>query len=373
MRDLFKKILIGIAICITPQVLAEEYKVLIIPDNIVTESIAVDSYIYNASAEFFADDIITNLNKTDLIKAPSVSEIREFYKKDVSSMLAAKNLTYKFRTTYNIDYSVLKKLANKSDSRYVLLITSFVDAENYVLRRTLWDFLNIPGATVVDPAYKITTYAVLVDTENNAKLWAETYGKTISVCENRIITRGASPQVEQLRKIKDYSKYMSLQVAQKVQENVLGPEILVKESTRIKYGIGDVDNEFTKKYRHLGRETNKVYKHTKKEFKEASDERKARKNKKKSEKEIKKKMDSKLEVNATPIYENTESSNTNINNISNTVKEQPETINNAVYEYESNEISYPELINIEIKKKKKNKKSLYSDFETNRPDLRNYN
>ena len=79
-------------------------------------------------------------------------------------------------------------------------MTSYIDAENYILRRTPWDFLNIPGATVVDPAYKVSTYAVLVDTSTNQKLWSDTYYKTISVCENRIITRGTSPQTEQLSK-----------------------------------------------------------------------------------------------------------------------------------------------------------------------------
>ena len=35
-----------------PFVYAEEYKVLVIPDNIVTENEAVDAYIYNAASEF---------------------------------------------------------------------------------------------------------------------------------------------------------------------------------------------------------------------------------------------------------------------------------------------------------------------------------
>ena len=57
MRDLFK-ILIGILILLSPQAYAENFKLLVIPDNIATETVAVDSYIYNASSEFFADEII---------------------------------------------------------------------------------------------------------------------------------------------------------------------------------------------------------------------------------------------------------------------------------------------------------------------------
>jgi len=382
-RDLLKKILIGIVLLIAPSAFAESYKVLVIPDNIVTDNIAVDSFIYNASAEFFADDVVNLLNGTDNITAPTVSETREFYKQDPSALITAKNLTNKFRTSYNVDYTALKKLANKVDSRYALLMTSYIDAENYILRRTPWDVLNIPGASVIDPAYKISTYAVLIDTEKNAKLWSDTYYKTISVCESRIITRGASPQTEQLQKIKDYSRYISPQIAQSVQQKVLPPEVLANESTKIDYDMGNIDNVFTKKYRHIGKEYDKIYQQRKADVKEfASDtkdfvitakdkaietsnslkqsysERKARKLKEKQEKELQ----SKLEVEAIPVYEN------NINN-----KEPQKDLNffNAIFKKKSDDIQYPELIEIEIKKKKKN--NLYGEFQTNQPDLRDYN
>ena len=382
MRDLFKKILIGIAFLCIPSVLAEDYKVLVIPDNIVTDNIAVDAFIYNASAEFFADEIVNLLNSTDSINAPTVSEIREEYKQDSSAMISARNLTNKFKTTYNIDYVTLKKLTNKANARYALLMTSYIDAENYILRRTPWDVLNIPGASVIDPAYKISTYAVLVDSEKNTKLWSDTYYKTISVCENRIITRGASPQTEQLQKIKDYSRYISPQIAQNVQQKVLPPEVLANESTKIDYDMGNIDNVFTKKYRHIGKETNKIYQARKadakefandtKEFvidtsdkvKQTYNDLKSKKMREKQEKELQ----SKLEVKATPVYED----ESGFNEITNKIKEKTSDIKNAIFKKDtSNDIQYPELIEIEIKKKKKN--NLYGEFNPNKPDLRDYN
>ena len=386
MRDLFKIFSIGIALCFTPLVFAEDYKVLVIPDNIVTDNISVDSYIYNASSEFFADDIITKLNSTDFINAPTVSETRDLYKKDPSSILTARNLTNKFRTNYNIDYVSLNKLAQKADSKYVLLITSYLDHENYVLRRTLWDFLNVPGATVIDPAYKISTYAVLIDTEKNKKLWSDTYYKTISTCENRIITRGASPQTEQLQKIKDYSKYISPQIAQNVQLNVLPSDVLAEESSKIDYDLGDIDNVFTKKYRHIGKESNKIYNQKKAEVKEFAEETKEKykelkenwETKKLERLEKQKEMESKLEVKATPIYEEStdsleiiENNTDNIKDISNKTTSKYENIKNTVFKKNSNDILYPELIQIEIKKKKK-KNNLLGDYDSERPDLRSY-
>ena len=259
MRDFFKLLLVGIILVFAPVVFAQEYKVIVIPDNIVTENASLDSYIYDAASEFFADEVINILNQTDFITAPRVSETRHTLKGRPNAMLAAKSLTDRFRTTYNVDYNLVRKLAVNLNAQYVLLITSYIDSENYILRRTFWDFLNIAGATVVDPAYKVSTYAVLVDTNTNHTLWSDTFYKTISVCENRIITRGPSPQTEQLQKIKDYSRLLCPEIAQNVQKSILPPEVMAKESNQIYYDIGNIDNVFTKKYRRWGKETNKVY------------------------------------------------------------------------------------------------------------------
>lgn len=389
MRDFYKLLVVGIVMFLAPVVNAESFKVLVIPDNIVTENVALDSYIYDATSEFFADEVVTLLNQTDYINAPSVSETRALIKKDPSSMIAVKNVTSRYRTSYNVDYVTLKKLAVKANTRYVLLLTSFIDSENYILRRTFWDFLNIPGATVVDPAYKISTYTVLVDTSNNKKLWSDTFYKTISVCENRIITRGSSPQSEQLQKIKDYSRVLCPEIAQNVQLKVLPASVYEKESKQIYYDIGNIDNVFTKKYRHLGREYDKVYIQKKAEFenfkedtkvkiddtktkmKQANEERKLRAQEKKEAQ-----MQSKLEVKATPVYND----NSGINGISNKIKNGSESVKNAVFKKETPKVDNTKQINyyenttlpdtIDIKKNKKH--NLYGDSQQNRPELRDY-
>jgi len=391
-RDLLKLLVVGIVFFMTPQVFAESYKVLVVPDNIVTESVALDSYIYNASAEFFADDVITILNDTDYINAPTVSETRLSLKNSPNSLLAAKNLTSKFKTSYNVDYVTLKKIAAKTDSKYVLLITSHIDAENYILRRTVWDFLNVAGATVVDPAYKISTYAVLIDTENNAKLWSDTYYKTISVCESRIITRGASPQTEQLQKIKDYSRYVTPQIAQNVQLKVLPADIYEKESKQVYYDMGNIDNVFTKKYRHIGKEYDKVYAQRKADCKEFVDETKVKIEetsqkvksayndyKQKSAEKKALETQSKMEVKAEPLYQAPEP--TNLNDISDKKIKKGSFLDTVfkrnVYAPEvklENSVNYYNDTNmlegIDIKRKKKN--NLYGETDTTRPELRDY-
>ena len=233
--------------------------VLILPDNIVTDTQAIDSFIYDSTAEFFANEIITLLNKTDYIISPTVSDERRLLKSNPSYMIPARDLTNKFKTTYNVNYPLLQKVAKVNKQQYVLLLTSTIDSENYVLRRTMWDFLNIAGATVIDPAYKINTYAVLVDTKNNAVLWSNTFYKTISVVESRILTRGASPQTEQLQKIRDYSRMVCPEIAQNVQVSVLTDAEYDKESYKIYYDMANFDNIFTKKYRRWYKEGQKDF------------------------------------------------------------------------------------------------------------------
>ena len=97
MRDLFKLLIVGVMLIMAPFAMCEEkYSVLIIPDNIVTESAAIDSYIYDAAAEFFANEVINILNKTDYIQCPTVSEERKLLKSSAYTMIPAKELTTKF-------------------------------------------------------------------------------------------------------------------------------------------------------------------------------------------------------------------------------------------------------------------------------------
>ena len=131
-------------------------------------------------------------------------------------------------------------------------------------------------------------------------------------CENRIITRGPSPQTEQLQKIKDYSRLICPQIARNVQRNILPADLYEKESTQIDYDLGNIDNIFTKKYRQLGKDSKKLYKQNKdnynifiegqkqkyEQYKKNKNERNAIKNEAKQAE-----LELKMEVNATPIYD----------------------------------------------------------------------
>ena len=175
-------------------------------------------------------------------------------------------------------------------------MTSTLDAENYILRRTVWDFLNIAGATVIDPAYKVNTYAVLVDTKNNSVLWSNTFYKTISVVESRILTRGPSPQTEQLQKLRDYSRMLCPEIAQNVQVSVLTDDEYAKESYKIYYDMANFDNIFTKKYRRWYKEGQKDFDGLKSNTGNKIDSAKERRRIRKEEKQAKKETEMKVKA-----------------------------------------------------------------------------
>ncbi len=349
MRDLFKVFLLGIVFlfCIVPAMAVQKKTVLILPDNIVTDSLSVDSYIYDSTAEFFANEIINLLNKTDYIVSPTVSDERELLKSKPAYMIPARDLTNKFRTSYNINYPLLKKVANVNKQQYVLLLTSTIDAENYVLRRTLWDFLNIAGATVIDPAYKISTYAVLVDMQNKSILWSNTFYKTISVVEGRIITRGPSPQTEQLQKIRDYSRMVCPEIAENVQVSVLTEDEYLKESYKIYYDMGNFDNIFTKKYRRWRKEGKKDFDGLKSNTGDIFRSAKEHYNESKAKREEQRRVRAEQYKNVQP------------RNDSPTKIIQP-------LDFEDQSLFEP----VNMKRIWRNK--LYGDYDTNRPELRDY-
>lgn len=200
-------------------------KILVLPDNLQFES--TNYLVYPDSSVIFASDTINNLKKTGAVESVSMCDVREVFRKNLSLRILAKNILKEFKYNYNVSFVDLKTLSRAFSTNKVLLITSTTDVQNYILRRTLWDFLNIPGATVIDPAYKVSTYVALVDVDKEEVLWQQTFHKTISANENRMIAVSFAPATEQLEKIKFYSEYvLSPLIAQIVQAKIAPPAVM---------------------------------------------------------------------------------------------------------------------------------------------------
>ena len=211
---------------------AEETKILVLPDSVCYER--TNYYIYTEPAELFSTDIISSFNASPIMNSPSIYAVKKALNSDLRLKKRVCNALSEFKSSYAVDYDNYKSFAQKFNTDKVLLITSNLDSQNYILRRTLWDFLNIPGATVTDAALRVSTFAVLLDTSKDVILWQNNYQKLISSRENRIIPNNFAPGSEQLEKLKKYSlKFISPHIANRVQFAVLPMSVLSVESNVI--------------------------------------------------------------------------------------------------------------------------------------------
>lgn len=226
MGNFLKLLLVFIFVFINAQgSYAENFKVLVLPDNIQFDS--TNYLVYPDTSVIFASDTINELKKSGKVETVSMSEVRDALRKDTRLCVLTRKALKEFKYNYNISFVDFKSIARCFGTNKVLVITSQTDVQNYFLRRTLWDFLNIPGATVIDPAYKLSTYAALIDVDKETVIWQNTYYKSISSFENRMVALTFAPATEQLQKLKFYSTYLlSPDVARMVQFKMLPPPIL---------------------------------------------------------------------------------------------------------------------------------------------------
>lgn len=218
MKKNFGIFLFILLMLIMPCYALKSFKVLVIPSNLFEDY--TNYMIYSKSDELIANDIVNIYKKNAIMSAPSVSYVKEVLNQPQNIKLkkSTVKLLNNYRTNYSINFSDVQKLSSKFKINNVLLITTTMDAQNYFMRRTFWDFVNIPGATTIDPAYRLSTQVTLIDANNQIILWQQNFQKLISSRENRIIPEAFSPNTEQLEKVKRYStKFLAPQVVQETQ------------------------------------------------------------------------------------------------------------------------------------------------------------
>jgi hypothetical protein len=159
-----------------------------------------------------------------------------------------------------------------------------------------------------------------------------------------------------------------------MQRNILPADLYEQESTQIDYDLGNIDNVFTKKYRHLKKESDKLYKQNKQKCTIFIDDQRKKlesaKNDWSERHDIKK--DAEYEEYKSKLEATSNQAESNIQDISNTVKQTPKNIKNTVFNKKTPDmLEYCELINIEINKKKKH--NLFGEINQDQPDLRDYN
>ena len=210
---------------------AQDNKVLVLPDNIDFSS--TNYLVYPDSAIIFASDTINEIKKEGQLETVSMTEVRDTLRKNTKLHILTKNAIKEYKYNYNIPFVDFRAIAHAFSTNKVLIITSQTDIQNYFLRRTIWDYMNIPGAAVIDPAYKLSTYASLIDVDKELVIWEGTYYKNISSMESRIVAQNFAPATEQMEKIKGYSSlFLAPTIAKKIAAEILIPQTALPENDK---------------------------------------------------------------------------------------------------------------------------------------------
>lgn len=198
--------------------MAAQYNVLVLPTDLYSN--AQFYMIYPKIAEMISMEIINYYEKNAKMNSVQLSQVRNYLDKPENSRLKkdVQKMLLDYQGNYTINFNTVQKIASRFKTRHVLLVACNVDTQNYITRRVIWDVLNIPGATVLNPGYRIATNVNLIDANNQIVLWQNVYQKLISLRELRIIPQQLSQSPETLEKIKKYTiKFIAPQIVQETQ------------------------------------------------------------------------------------------------------------------------------------------------------------
>ena len=175
-------------------------------------------YNYPASSELFANAIVNELRLRKNTRVLGASDVKEIIKMTTLTP-QLKQFTNQYRINYNIDFTKVRPFAKALGVDNILLITSDIDYQNYFLKGTIWNLINFPGADVVNPVYHIVTNVVLIDVKNETIVWQNIFKKNLKARDDSIIPTSFAPNTQQLKAVNDYSKALSYQVANAVEEH----------------------------------------------------------------------------------------------------------------------------------------------------------
>lgn len=217
--------------------------------GIITDTLLTPVNYYNAyyrTPEFFASDIRNQLMKKNVVVIPP-EEIEKSLKKaglrqyDLEALQA-------LQQGYSMDYTLLKKIAKTIGVKKLVVVTMGMDIQRDFLKNTAWNIMNISGMDVVNPTHRVSVYAALVDVNNQNVLWESIYAKNIRNNKFKNLDTTISNNYEGMLRLKEYSKYISPDIAYNVKMKMLNPNYVeapteitrenLKQYVKDKHNIG---------------------------------------------------------------------------------------------------------------------------------------
>ena len=195
--------------------------------GIITDTMLTPINYYNAyfrTPEFFATDIRGQLLKRDVEVIP-IDETQNSLKKAgirQNDLEALQSL----QQGYNLEFPLLKKIANKINVDKLIVVTMGMDVQRDFLKNTMWNILNVSGMDVVNPTHRVSVYVGFVDVKNQTVLWETIYAKNIRNNKMKNLDTTISNNYEGMLRLKEYSKYISPDIAYNVKMKMLNPNFV---------------------------------------------------------------------------------------------------------------------------------------------------
>ena len=195
--------------------------------GIITDTLLTPVNYYNAyfrTPEFFAQDIRAALIKRG-IDVVALDETQKALKKSGITQYDLESLQG-LQQGYNLEYPLLKKIANKIDVQKMIVVTMGMDIQRDFLKNTVWNVFNVSGMDVVNPTHRVSVYVGFVDLNQEVVLWETIYAKNIRNNKMKNLDTTISNNYEGMLRLKEYSKYISPDIAFNVNMKMIDPNFV---------------------------------------------------------------------------------------------------------------------------------------------------
>ena len=195
--------------------------------GIITDTLLTPVNYYNAyfrTPEFFANDIRGELLNKGVSVVPL--DTTETALKKAGLRQYDLEALQGLQQGYNLDYQLLKKIAKNIGVKKLVVVTMGMDIQRDFLKNTVWNVLNVSGQDVVNPTHRVSVYTALVDVTNERVLWESIYAKNIRNNKMKNLDTTISNNYEGMLRLKEYSKYISPDIAYNVKMKMLNPNFI---------------------------------------------------------------------------------------------------------------------------------------------------
>jgi len=195
--------------------------------GIITDTLLTPVNYYNAyfrTPEFFATDVRGELLDRNIQVVPIDTAQNALKKAGLRQydLQALQGL----QQGYNLEFPLLKKIAKNIGVQKLVVITMGMDVQRDFLKNTVWNIANVSGMDVVNPTHRVSVYIAFVDTEKETVLWETIYAKNIRNNKMKNLDTTISNNYEGMLRLKEYSKYISPDVAYNVKMKMLNPHYI---------------------------------------------------------------------------------------------------------------------------------------------------